>query len=197
MNTMIAIFLLCFGVVGCSHGRQNVTFEYRSSDSDQRSPLSSIRPLRIEVKDFVDERDHPRLIGHQMNSISIEIGDTVSKQDVAKILRSALIDRLRKNGHAIKKWKANIVIAGTVSEFTIDTRLDSLIHEYTGTMTLVLNFMDRRHRLIYTHEYTLNYHEKKAVASVKSKSMVFSKVVDQLINQVMVDRELYDLLSKL
>ncbi len=196
MRRLLLVLILCGAAAGCARSlEKDVHFNYTTVPSDRRGPLASVRPLNIKFEKFIDARADKELMGYKKSSGGMETGRIFSEQPLPAILQASLTDMLKKNGHKIKGSKPDIVLSGVLTEFAMDVRTIPMALEYTATIAFVMAVEDGRRHLLYNHEYRASYREKSPAMASVNVNQEISKAIDQLMFQVISDRQLYDVLT--
>jgi len=131
----------------------NLNVRY-AEENAKKGPLSSVRPLHIEVGEFIDKRPETDKIGYKRGGFGEKTGKIVTTKPVPQIVREAILLEFLKNGHLIGKTDKDIILSGTITSFWFDLQYVTGI----GTISVNLNIIDgKTGATLLTRTYNGNY----------------------------------------
>ena len=176
-----------FFITGCAFTRANLDVVY-NQEKAKKGPLSSVKPLNVDMLEFIDKRSETDKIGYKRNGFGAKTADIVTKQPVAQIVRDALIAEFEKNGHVTSNSSKDIAITGEVTTFWFDMQINFATVEFMGTVGVNLSVVNRKtNEALLTQPYQGHYNEKSMGGYVGTWERVMNMAPERMVNQVSTD----------
>lgn len=87
---LITLSLILFFGGGCAFTQANLDVAY-NLEKAKKGPMSSLKPLNIEIEAFVDKRPETDKIGYKRNGFGQKTAKIVTKKPVPQIVREAFL----------------------------------------------------------------------------------------------------------
>jgi hypothetical protein len=155
---------------GCAFSPANLNVSYDSTRA-KAGPLSSVKPLKVEVGDFADKRPQTDRIGYMRNGFGMETAKVSTTRPAPEIVREAIIAAFNKNGHKVNGGEKDIVVTVDVNVVVQDGR--------TG-------------RVLLSKEYSGHHNTALLGGYHKEMADVMNAALENLIDQISGDPKLID-----
>ena len=133
----VALLLGVLAASGCGVKTAGLDVRYPEAGVN-RSLLASVPPRRVEILPVADRRADTKRIGIR------EGNDIATSRRVTEIVGEALVLEVKRNGHAVTADRRDVVLAGAVEEFRLDTIAGYSSTQYVGRVVLAVTLADPR-----------------------------------------------------
>lgn len=197
LSTAIVISLSIFTISGCAFTQANLNVMY-AEENVRKGPLSSIKPLNIEIGEFIDKRPETDKIGYKRNSLGQETANIVTTKPVTQIVREAISIEFLKNGHLLSGENRTIVLSGEITSFWFDSQVGFWTVEFMGTVSIDLNVIDSKTgAIMLTRTYQGHYNEKSMGGLEGTWERVMNVALERMVQQMSTDNKLIQVLKAL
>jgi curli biogenesis system outer membrane secretion channel CsgG len=196
LSMTIIIGLSILALSGCAFTQANLDIKYADA-SVKKGPLSSVRPLKIEVGEFTDKRSETDKIGYKRNGFGQKTANIVTTKPVPQIVREAILTEFLKNGH-LSGGDKNIILSGTITSFWFDYQINFWTVEFMGTVSVDLNVLDgKTGSVLLTRAYHGHYNEKSMGGLEGTWERVMNAALERMVQQMSTDNKLIQVLKDL
>lgn len=187
MKGILIFSMALFFLTGCAFTRADLNVVY-NQEKAKKGPLSSLKPMNVDMGEFVDKRSETVRIGYKRNGFGAKTADIVTKQPVAQIVRDALIAEFEKNGHAVSNSNKDIAITGEVTTFWFDMQINFATVEFMGTVGVNLSVVNSKtNEALLSQPYQGHYNEKSLGGLEGTWERVMNTALERMVNQVSTD----------
>jgi uncharacterized lipoprotein YajG len=177
---------------GCAFSPANLNVSYDSTRA-KAGPLSSVKPLKVEVGDFADKRPQTDRIGYMRNGFGMETAKVSTTRPAPEIVREAIIAAFNKNGHKVNGGEKDIVVTGAVKTFWFESQVNFWTIEFMGTVDVNVVVQDgRTGRVLLSKEYSGHHNTALLGGYHKEMADVMNAALENLIDQISGDPKLID-----
>lgn len=195
MKRVLVFCISMFFITGCAFTRTELDVVY-NQEKAKKGPLSSVKPLNVDIGEFVDKRPETDQIGYKRNEFGSKTADIVSKKPVTQIIRDALIAEFQKNGHLISNTNKDIAITGEVTAFWFDKQINFATIEFIGTVGVDLKVVNSKTGAVVLAQPYQGYYNEKSLGGIKGTwERVMNTALERMVNQVSTDPELIKVLQ--
>lgn len=185
-----SVLLIIVVFQGCAH---NIKMK-QIPELKTGSPLSEIKPLTFEIKDFGDERAVKDIIGMQGgHKIKID-------KKVTEIIAETISNELSRNGHKVLKFNdadmADVTIEGDVSRYWIDDRDYFFTFKIIGTVEVKMAVTATRSSykpLLKTYKGTY-YFDTSLILPTSLFRDIINQALLKMVEEFTTDPEFLDML---
>lgn len=193
MITTVLGFVILFSGCAMTQGNLNVSYDETKS---KVGPLSAIRPLKAEIREFVDKRSVKDKIGYKRNAYGAQMASIVTTTPVPKIIRDAIATEFAKNGHQVVSLTPDIIIEGDVDTFWFDMQVNFFTIEFMGTVGVTMRVIDPgTGEVLYSEKSEGHYNEKSMGGLEGTWERVMNTALENMIRQMSTDKKLTDCLK--
>jgi curli biogenesis system outer membrane secretion channel CsgG len=197
LSIAIVIGLSILALSGCAFTQANLNVRY-AEENAKKGPLSSVRPLSVEVGEFIDKRPETDKIGYKRNGFGQKTANIVTTKPVPQIVREAILIEFLKNGHLTGGPDNNVVLSGTITSFWFDCQINFWTVEFMGTVSVDLNVIDgKTGATLLMHTYQGHYNEKSMGGLAGTWERVMNTALERMIQQMSTDNKLIQVLKSL
>lgn len=191
MKLIYPVILLLFAS-GCAFTQATLDVKYDQGRA-RRGPLSSIKPLRIQVARFEDKRPQTSVIGYKRTGWGTKAANVTTACLVTDIVREAIVAVLQKNGHIVTDEKYEMKISGAVETFWFEHQMNVLTLEFIGTIAVDLTLEDSQTNNSLLSKRYVGYHNAKLYSGYhKEMTQVMNSALEDLITQIATDTQLIE-----
>ena len=133
----VALLLGVLAASGCGVKTAGLDVRYPEVGVN-RSLLASAPPRRVEILPVADRRSDTKRIGTR------ESNDISTSRPVTEIVGEALVLEVKRNGHTVTADRRDVVLAGAIEEFRLDTIAGYSTTQYVGRVVLAVTLADPR-----------------------------------------------------
>lgn len=188
----MAVFILVSG--GCAFTQANLNVKYDSGVA-RLGPLASIRPVTVDLQEFVDKRPERSKIGYKKNGLGQKTADILTSKPVPQIVKESLAAEFAKNGHVISGAGNSLVFSGQISSFWFDYHVNFRT-ECVGTVGIVLNVVDPGSgAILYSQSYQGHYNESSMGGLEGTWERVMNTALERMVRDVSTDPKLLEILK--
>ena len=90
LSAAVVLGLSILVLSGCAFTQANLNVRY-AEEQARKGPLSSVKPLNIEMGEFIDKRPETDKIGYKRNGFGQQTAKIVTTTPVPQIVREAII----------------------------------------------------------------------------------------------------------
>ncbi len=153
-------------------------------------PLADVKAIQFGAPQLEDARPDTARIGWKKNGYGQNTADITTARPVKQIVEAAVSKALVDAKHGVGDG-GGILVTGTVDRFWFETDMNFFTGKFIGDVQCTLDFVDAQSRQsIYKSKYAGSYSEEKAGGLDKTFTMIMSKAVDKLIEDVVLDEDL-------
>jgi len=158
--------------------------------------LSSVRPLKIEVETFTDNRQIKDRIGDLRNGFGGKAGIINTARPAPEIAREAISAIFAKNGHIINNGEKDIVISGSVETYWFESQLRMSSWELMGTVDVNMVVKDGNSKVLYSKRYL--GHNDKVLGLFWPKTIIeiMDAAMANMTDQIPFDTGLIEAINK-
>lgn len=197
LSFVIVIGLSMLIMSGCAFTQGNLNVMY-TEDNARKGPLSSVKPLNIEIGEFVDKRPETDKIGYKRNGFGQQTAKIVTIKPVPQIIREAISAEFLKNGHLLTSENKNIVIAGKITSFWFDVQMNFWTVEFMGTVSVDLDIIEgQTGTILLTRTYQGHYNEKSMGGLEGTWERVMNTALERMLQQMSTDNKLIQTIKAL
>lgn len=194
---VVILSLMLFFIGGCAYTQANLDVAY-NPEKTREGPLSSLKPLNIEIKEFLDKRPETDKIGYKRDGFGQKAAKIVTKKPVTQIVREAFVAAFKKNGHLIASGNKDISISGAITTFWFDTEMHFWTVEFMGTVSVDLKVVNgKTGEVLLTRTYEGHYNEKSTGGLQKTWERVINTALERIVRQVSTDPKLLKALQSI
>jgi hypothetical protein len=180
---------------GCALTQGNLKVGYDVAKA-KVGPLSSLKPLNMEIKDFADKREVRDKIGYKRNTFGQATASIVTTTPVQTIVRDAVATEFAKNGHKVVAADPDIVITGEIDSFWFDTQMNFATIEFMGTVGVTMTVTDPgTGETLYSGKSEGHYNEKSLGGLERTWERVMNTALENMIRQMGTDKAVVDCLK--
>ncbi len=192
-KVVLALFMLVSG--GCAFTRANLNVKY-DSEAARVGPLASVRPVTIDLQEFVDKRPERFKIGYKRNGFGQNTADIVTTKPVSQIVKEALMTEFIKNGHIVTATGNSLVISGEITSFWFEIQVNFATLEFMGTVGVNLNVVDPDSgAVLYSQSYQ-GYYDESALGGLEGTwEHVMNTALERMVRDVSTDPKLLEILK--
>lgn len=180
---------------GCALTTSNLNIAYDPAKAHP-GPLSTVKPLSLEVKDLKDARPEKDKIGYKRNLYGQKLGHILAAKPVPEIVGEAIVTEFQKNGHVLNTVDPDLVISGEVTAFWFDAQVGFATVQFIGTVNASLTFTNRAtNETLLTNSYQGYYDEESLGGLEGTWEHVMSTALERMVNQMSTDPKLIQALT--
>lgn len=198
MRTTAITGVLCLLVLftsGCAFTQANLNVKYDSQNA-RSGPLSSIKPVVVDIQDFTDTRAEKYKIGHKRNGFGQQTADIVTEKPVPAIVKEAIAAEFSKNGHLVVDKDNTFAISGEITSFWFDTQANFWTIEFMGTVGIDLSVKAKgTGAVLYKQSYQGHYNEKSMGGLDGTWERVMNMALERMVRDVSTDNKLIAVLK--
>jgi hypothetical protein len=170
--------------------------EINNSIDFKAGALSSIKPLKIEIGNFTDNRQEATRIGDLRNGFGGKAGEINTARPPADIVHEAIVSVFNKNGHITDSNDKNIIVSGSVETYWFESQLRAASWELMGTIDVNIVFRDgQTDNILYNNKYSGHHNVKKGIFGPKDIIDVMDWAMENLTDQISNDTKLIEALK--
>lgn len=190
---VLALFVLVSG--GCAFTQANLNVKY-DSEAARVGPLASIRPVTIDLQEFVDKRPEKSKIGYKRNGFGQKTADIVTMKPIPQIVKEALTTEFIKNGHIVSATGNSLAISGEITSFWVEFQINFATVEFMGTVGINLNLVDAGSgAVLYSQSYQ-GYYDESALGGLEGTwERVMNTALERMVRDVSTDPKLIEILK--
>lgn len=190
--------LFCLFVLfssGCAFTQANLNVKY-DSQSARSGPLSSIKPVAVDIQAFSDARPEKYKIGYKRNGFGQPTADIITQKPVVEIVKEALSAEFSKNGHLVADKDNSLTISGEITSFWFDTQVNFWTIEFMGTVGVELSVNAKDTGVVlYKQDYQGHYNEKCMGGLDGTWERVMNAALERMVRDVSTDSKLIAVLK--
>jgi len=193
------VFFALLVTSGCTGGsaitQANLDVSYNLAKA-KVGPLSSVKPLKVEVGTFADKRQVTDRIGDKRNYLGWRMAKIVTTRPVPEIVREAIVSAFNKNGHIVTSDEKDIVVSGEIETFWFEYQANTWEVEFMGTVDVNMVVQDSRTgQVLFSKRYS-GYHNT-ALKGGYHKEMAdeMNAALENLTDQISNDPKLIEVLK--
>lgn len=180
---------------GCAFTQANLNVKYDSQNA-RSGPLSSIKPVTVDIQEFTDARPEKYKIGYKRNGWGQQTADIITKKPVPEIVKEALSSEFLKNGHLVACKNNSLTISGEITSFWFDTQINFWTIEFMGTVGIELSVKAKETGgVLYKHAYQGHYNEKSMGGLDGTWERVMNTALERMVRDVSTDNKLIAVLK--
>jgi len=192
---ILVLFAICIG--GCAFTQGNLNLAYTDAQA-KKGPLASIRPLHVEIGEFVDVRRQTDKIGYKTNLYGMKTANIVTTRPVPEIVREAFAAEFAKNGHLIGSSSKEIMVSGRITAFWFDVQLGFWTVQFMGTVSVDLTVTNNQIGLaLLTRTYQGHYNETSTGGLEGTWERIMNTALERMIQETSTDPKLIEALKSL
>lgn len=171
------------------------SLEINNDINFKTGPLASIKPLKIEVVPFTDNRQTKNKIGELRNGFGMKAGLVNTAKPAPEIVQEAITKVFVKNGQTISSGDKDIVVTGSVDTYWFESQLRMSSWELMGTIDINLVVKDNKGKTLFTKKYS--GHNDKVIGLFWPKTIIeiMDAAMANLTDQIPYDTQLIDALK--
>lgn len=171
--------------------------EINNSIDYKTGALSSVKPLKIAVETFTDNRQEKGKIGDLRNGYGWKCGNINTARSPQDIVREAVVSVFNKNGHETNSNENNIVISGSVETYWFESQLRMSSVELMGIVDVNMVIKDAHSgKILFCKLYSGHNNIKKGIYGPKEIINVMDSAMENLTDQISNDQQLVDAINK-
>jgi hypothetical protein len=155
-------------------------------------PLASIKPLKIDVQTFTDNRQTKDKIGELRNGFGGKAGIVNTNRPVTDIVHDAISSAFTANGHTINNAEKDIIITGSVDTYWFESQLRMSSWELMGTIDINLVVKDSKGKVLFTKKYSGHNDQVIGLFWPKTIIQIMDAAMANLTDQIPYDTQLID-----
>ncbi|MGA2915064.1 MAG: hypothetical protein ABSE89_03465 [Sedimentisphaerales bacterium] len=160
--------------------------------------LSSVKPLKIEVGTFTDNRQITDRIGDLRNGFGGKAGEINTARRPPEIVREAIVSVFNKNGHITDSSEKDIAISGSVETYWFESQLRMSSWELMGTVDANMVVTDvRSGKILFNKRYSGHHNVTKGIFGPKDIINIMDLAMENLTDQISNDSELIEAIKNL
>ena len=169
--------------------------EINNSINYKVGALSSIKPLKIEVGTFTDNRQITDRIGDLRNGFGGKAGEINTARPAPEIVREAMVSVFTKNGHIVNSGEKDIVISGSVETYWFESQLKMSSWELMGTVDINMVVQDNKGNILFSKRFL--GHKDKIVGLFWPKTIIeiMDAAMENLTDQIPFDTKLIEAIN--
>ncbi|MGA3115371.1 MAG: YajG family lipoprotein [Syntrophobacteraceae bacterium] len=192
-KVVLVLFVLVSG--GCAFTQANLNVKY-DSEAARVGPLASIRPVTLDVQEFVDKRPEKLRIGYKRNGFGQNTADIVTQKPVPQIVKDALMTEFIKNGHTVSATGNSLAISGEITSFWFELQVNFTTVEFMGTVEVDLNLVDPGSgAVLYSQSYQGHYNETRMGGLEGTVERVMNTALERMVRDMSTDPKLLEILK--
>ncbi len=199
-RAIIIVIVVMFFVGGCAYTPGQLDIGYDSAKA-KIGPLSSLKPLRVEVGTFVDKRQVTDKIGDQRNGLDMKSAKVLTTRPVEEIIHEAIVEAFNKNGYTVDSNEKDIVLSGSVETFWLEYQTKFSGVDLVGTMefmgTIDINMVvqdSHTGHVLLSKRYSGHHNTERRAGWHKTMAEVMNAALENLIDQISGDPKLIEVL---
>ena len=194
---VILISLLVLILGGWAFTQVNLNVRY-AHDNARKGPLSSVKPLKFEVGEFIDKRPETDKIGYKHTGFGTKTATIVTTQPVTQIVKEAIVTEFQKNGHLMAGDHRDLLLSGTVTSFWFDYHVSFITIEFMGTVSVDLDVTNgKTGAIMLTRTYQGHYNEKSLGGLGGTWERIMNVALERMVQQMSTDNKLVQALEGL
>lgn len=132
-----------------------------------------------------DERQDKVRIGFKRNGYGMKTADIHSEKPVPEIVRDALQEMLRKNGHSIGGANEKVALKATVTNFWFDYKTGFWTVEFIGNTQIEVSLVNQQtNETVFNEKFEGYYSEKSGGGLNKTWQRVMNAALNDLIQKI-------------
>lgn len=182
---------------GCAITPANLNVSYDAAKA-KIGPLSSVKPLKVEVGTFADKRQVTNNIGYKRNTLGVNTAYVRTTRPVPEIIRDAIVTAFNKNGHTVTSGEGDkdIAISGSVETFWFESQVNFWTIEFMGTVDVNMAVQDGHTGQVLLNKRYSGHHNAALLSGYhKEMANTMNATMENLIDQISVDAKLIEVLS--
>jgi hypothetical protein len=166
--------------------------EINNSFDFKLGALSTIKPLKIEIGTFTDNRQIKDRIGDLRNGFGGKAGMINTARPAPEIVAEAISGIFTKNGHIISTGEKDIVISGSIETYWFESQLRMSSWELMGTVDVNMVVQNSHGKTLFTRRYLGHNNKVMGVFWPKNIIEIMDAAMQNLTDQIPLDTQLID-----
>ncbi|HAL45044.1 MAG: hypothetical protein A2Y12_05750 [Planctomycetes bacterium GWF2_42_9] len=155
-------------------------------------PLGTLKPLKIDVQPFTDNRQTKDKIGELRNGFGGKAGAVNANRPATDIVTDAIGSTFTANGHTLNNTEKDIIITGSVDTYWFESQLRMSSWELMGTIDINLVVQDNKGKVLFTKKYSGHHDRVLGLFWPKTIIEIMDAAMANLTDQIPYDAQLID-----
>ncbi len=197
LNLFVAAGFAAILASGCALTQGNIKVGYDPANT-RKGPLSSFRPVSVQIQEFADKRAEINKVGYKRNAYGSPMAPIVTTEPVPQIVREAIATEFSTNGHRVVASASDVLISGEITSFWFNSQVNFWTVEFMGTVGVNATVVDTRTGgTVFSANYEGHYNEKSTGGLEKTWERVMNTALERMVQSMSSDRKLVESLKLL
>ncbi len=203
IRNLILTIVVALTIAGCNITKVHNNIGYNIENA-RTGPMSTVKPLCIEIGGFIDKRQDTSKIGYSLSPIlGSEVFTFLTSSPVDQIIRDSFSAEFQKNGHRVGCTSdVDILVSGKINTFLLEQIIRSITVIVNASVDLDIKVTDvKTGNILLARPYqavsSSTYYTANNNTSCKNRESVMNSALEEIVRDLSGDQELINKLNAL